>query len=80
MTKESIVEWASSWVTDQPPGQRARFAEALAAELKGWRAPEDTQLLQGIHDLAAARLRNGPLEPNVEHDLKVIVRLAEALT
>ena len=32
-----------------------------------------------IHDLAAARLRNPPLDPNVEHDLKEIVRLAERL-
>ena len=39
MTKESIVEWASSWVPDSPPGQRKRFAEALAAELKDWREP-----------------------------------------
>lgn len=33
--------------------------------------------LQSIHDLATARLRNGPLDPNVEHDLKEIVRLSE---
>ena len=32
--------------------------------------------LQGILDLASARLRNGPLDPNVEHDLREIVRLA----
>lgn len=37
----------------------------------------DSERLQSIHDLASARLRNGPLEPNVEHDLKEIVRLAE---
>lgn len=37
----------------------------------------DEQRLQAIHDLASARLRNGPLEPNVEHDLKEIVKLAE---
>ncbi len=37
----------------------------------------DTERLQSIHDLATARLRNGPLDSNVEHDLKEIVRLAE---
>jgi len=36
------------------------------------------QRLQSIHDLASARLRNGPLDPNVEHDLKQIVELATA--
>ncbi len=36
----------------------------------------ETQRLQSIHDLASARLRNGPLEANVEHDLKEIVKLA----
>jgi hypothetical protein len=39
VTKESIVEWAAHWVRDEPPGQRARFAEALAMELKDWREP-----------------------------------------
>jgi hypothetical protein len=34
------------------------------------------QRLQSILDLASARLRNGPLDPNVEHDLGEIVRLA----
>jgi hypothetical protein len=33
LTDESIVEWASGWVLDSPPGQRARFAEALREEL-----------------------------------------------
>jgi hypothetical protein len=36
----------------------------------------DAQRLQSIHDLASARLRNGPLDANVEHDLNEIVRLA----
>jgi hypothetical protein len=40
----------------------------------------DTERLQSIHDLASASLRNGPLEPNVEHDLKAIVRLSEGGT
>lgn len=40
MTKESVVEWAASWVPDVPAGQKQRFAEALAAELKNWREPE----------------------------------------
>jgi hypothetical protein len=40
----------------------------------------DAERLQSIHDLAAARLRNGPLDANVEHDLKVIVRLSEGGT
>ncbi len=39
----------------------------------------DAERLQGIHDLASARLRNGPLDPNVEHDLKEIVKLAARL-
>lgn len=37
----------------------------------------EKQSLQAIHDLASARLRNGPLDANVEHDLREIVRLAE---
>lgn len=40
----------------------------------------DAERLQSIHDLASARLRNGPLDANVEHDLKVIVRLSEGGT
>lgn len=34
------------------------------------------EALQAIHDLASARLRNGPLEEHVEHDLRQIERLA----
>jgi hypothetical protein len=37
----------------------------------------DAGRLQAIHDLASARLRNGPLDPNVDHDLKEIVKLSE---
>lgn len=37
----------------------------------------DPERLQSIRDLASARLRNGPLEPNVERDLKEIVKLSE---
>jgi hypothetical protein len=37
----------------------------------------DAERLQGIHDLASMRLLNGPLEANVEHDLKEIVKLSE---
>jgi hypothetical protein len=37
----------------------------------------DVERLKNIHDLAAARLRSGSLDTNVEHDLKVIVRLSE---
>lgn len=32
-----------------------------------------------IHDLATARLRNPPLDPNVEHDLREIASLANRL-
>jgi hypothetical protein len=35
--------------------------------------------VRAILDLAEARLRNPPLDPNVEHDLKEIVRLANEL-
>lgn len=35
----------------------------------------ESQRLLAIHDLASARLRNGPLDPNVEHDLKEIMAL-----
>lgn len=33
MTDESLIEWAASWVPDDPPGQRARFADALRTEI-----------------------------------------------
>jgi len=36
-------------------------------------------LAMTIHDLAAARLRNLPLDTNVEHDLREISRLSAAL-
>lgn len=36
MTKESLIEWASHWVPDEPPGQRQRFVDGLAGELKNW--------------------------------------------
>lgn len=36
----------------------------------------EQQRLHGILDLAEARLRNGPLDPNVEHDLREIANLA----
>lgn len=39
MNKESLVDWASSWVPDVPEGQRKRFAEALASELENWEPP-----------------------------------------
>lgn len=32
--------------------------------------------VQAVIDLAEARLRNPPLDPNVEHDLREIARLA----
>lgn len=35
--------------------------------------------IRSIHDLASARLRNPPLEANVEHDLREIVRIAEEM-
>lgn len=45
LTKESLIEWAASWVPETSPlgepGQRARFAEALANELKDWRPPPE---------------------------------------
>lgn len=37
LTNASLVEWASSWVPDDPPGQRARFCEGLRAELEARR-------------------------------------------
>jgi hypothetical protein len=40
LTRESLIEWASSWVPDSPPGQRTRFSAALAAELQDWREPK----------------------------------------
>lgn len=33
LTDDSLIEWASYWVADDPPGQRARFAEAMRNEL-----------------------------------------------
>lgn len=39
LTKESLIEWASSWVPDNPAGQRERFAKGLASELMNWREP-----------------------------------------
>lgn len=43
LTRESLIEWASSWVPPASPtgepGQRERFAAALTEELKGWREP-----------------------------------------
>ncbi len=33
-----------------------------------------------IQDLALARLRNPPLDPNVEHDLMEILRLTRLIT
>lgn len=43
MTRESLIEWAASWVPETSPfgepGQRARFIEALTSELKDWREP-----------------------------------------
>lgn len=44
MTRKSLIEWATEWVPETSPfgepGQRKRFAEALASELKDWRPPE----------------------------------------
>jgi hypothetical protein len=44
MTRESLIEWAASWVpTVSPlgePGQRERFTKALTDELRDWREPE----------------------------------------
>ncbi len=34
---------------------------------------------RSVHDLASARLRNPPLEANVEHDLGEIVRICESV-
>lgn len=34
LTDESIIEWAASWVRDEPEGQRERFAKALREELE----------------------------------------------
>ncbi len=42
MSDESLVEWAASWVPDDPSGQRARFAEALRSELRQ-RAPKPSE-------------------------------------
>lgn len=40
---------------------------------------DDHTKILSIHDLASARLRNPPLEANVEHDLREIVRIADEL-
>jgi len=40
LTRESLIDWAASWVPDSPAGQRKRFADALAAELSGWSPPQ----------------------------------------
>lgn len=34
LSNESVLEWAASWVPDEPPGQRARFVEGLRRELE----------------------------------------------
>lgn len=34
LTDESIIEWAASWVRDEPEGERERFAKALREELQ----------------------------------------------
>lgn len=43
LTKASLIEWAADWVPDKSPlgvpGQRQRFVQALAAELKDWKEP-----------------------------------------
>ena len=43
MTRESLIDWASSWVPDTSPmgepGQRERFKSALTEELKDWSEP-----------------------------------------
>ena len=36
LTRESLVEWATHWVPDNPIGQKQRFAEALYKELENW--------------------------------------------
>jgi hypothetical protein len=41
LNRESLIEWAAHWVPDSPPGQRQRFTEALAAELKAWTPPAE---------------------------------------
>ncbi len=40
LTKESLIEWATSWVPNKPPLQKQRFTEALAIELKDWTPPK----------------------------------------
>lgn len=40
MTRASLIDWASHWVPDDPPGQRARFVAALTQELNAWTPPE----------------------------------------
>ena len=43
LTDDSLIDWASGWVQDEPPGQRARFVEALRHELdqRAKHAPPD---------------------------------------
>jgi cell pole-organizing protein PopZ len=56
----------------EAPFSREQLEDALDS-LAGL-AKESTQ---AIYDLATARLRNPPLDPNVEHDMKEMPKLAE---
>jgi hypothetical protein len=51
-TRASLIEWACTWVRDEPPGQRERFREAFTREIENWSPPTtlERQLnrLQGI--------------------------------
>jgi len=84
-TKESLIEWATSWVpTESPfgePGQRERFAASLRAELDARDA--EVEDLRAVYE-AAKRLRpklpsthSGDRWPLEEGDLADAVDAAE---
>ena len=60
MTRESLIEWAAHWVPDAPPGQRKRFADALAVELAAWTPPAAVE--------APVNTSNGCMDPESSLD------------
>lgn len=70
LTRESLIEWATHWVSDVPRGQRQCFAEALAEELRGWSSTAEKE-----HLLEAARVlrlmgQGPPLDGALYGDLR----------
>lgn len=57
MTDESVIEWASGWLLECPPGDptfRARFLDGLLAELKARRVEERELCVKELMKVAAA--------------------------